>query len=140
MRKQNSLLRDFMAHFIANCITSVDCRIRQAADETDIPSKQANLPVSTIGFCCAMRCFIMLLNKLKPAAIRAAGGGCEVLLADTRRFHYTCHFNTLSSLCNQSNDCTSHNFFFGSRERKDSCIIPCTCRYLKLWLSQELDL
>lgn len=110
MRKQNSLLLDFMAHFIANCITSVDGRIRQAADETDIPSKQANLLVSTIAFCCAMRCFIMPLNKLKPAAIRAAGGGCEVLLADARRFHYTCNFNTLSSLRNQSNDCTSHSF------------------------------
>lgn len=91
MRKQNSLLHDFMAHFIANCITSIDNRIRQAADETDILSKWANLPVSTMCFCCALRCFIMLLNKLKHVTIRATGGGCQVLLAGTRRFHYNLH-------------------------------------------------
>lgn len=91
MRKQNSLLHDFMAHFIGECIASIDYSIRQAADETDILSIQANLLVSTMCFCCAIRCFIMLLNKLKPAAIQAPGGGCEVLLAGTRRFHQNLH-------------------------------------------------
>lgn len=65
--------------------------IRQAADETDILSKQANIPASTICFCCAMRLLVNAAEQAEPVTVQATGGGCEVLLAGTRRFHYDFH-------------------------------------------------